>query len=111
MSYDLEEDTENDFTEYHCCDADSRRQSMVTDGMVIRDANSSMSEDDSIDTRLKLGSSISLTPSKNNKGRDHFLRNLTNIDYDMENITVKSNSLITQNIKRFKVTKILSQAE
>lgn len=82
---------------------------MITDGMVIRDAASSISGDNSIEMQLKLGSSISLTPSKNKKSRAEMLRNLdSNIDYDMENITVKSNSFTGKNIKRFKVTKIPS---
>ena len=59
--------------------------------------------------QLKLGSSISLTPSKNMKNRAEILGKLdSNIDYDIENLTVKSNSFTGKNIKRFKITKIPS---
>lgn len=82
------------------CDADdSRRNSMITDGGVVLREASSISNDNaqsSIEAQLKLGSSISLTPSKSRRLKGKMLKKLdTNIDFD--NITAKSNSFTYKN--------------
>lgn len=75
----------------------------------MREADS-ISGENSIETHLKLGSSITYTPNKNTKGRS-LLRNLkSNIDYDIDNITAKSNSFNSKP-KRFEMHKVPASSE